>query len=81
MSYSVRFSSPLTYLKTWYGVVVVSDKHVFAYFSTYSKGCDPTRSDILSKPDFIQTFKSLNDFSSAVLRLNRSINFYDYEEI
>lgn len=81
MSYSVCFSSPLTHLNTACGVAVVTDKHVFAYWSTYSRADSPTRSSILSNPDFSGSFKSLDDLTSAFMKVNGSIRFFDYEEI
>lgn len=81
MSYSVRFSSPVTHLNTVFGVAVVTDKYVFAYWSFYCKGHVPTRSAILSKPDFNVSFKSLDELTSAFMKMNGSIKFYDYEEI
>ena len=81
MSYSVCFSSPVTHLNNVYGVAVVGKLHVFAYWSTYSNGHRPTRSDILCEPQFIMSFKSLDDLSSAFMKMNGSIKFYDYEEI
>ena len=81
MSYSVCFSSPVSSLYSVHGVVVVNCKHVFAYWSTYSNSHIPTRSDILSKPDFNATFKSLDALLSAFFKMNGSIKLYDYEEI